>query len=122
MKVRRVSLEQLLKQLENSRMSSDLGKDILSTYDILRGCPFDRNEAASRIILNNAKHPDILASLSKGSRQHPVLPDSDTIPANEIRSGSTCSFRSSAGKQRVSLVMHWRKHEAEASCRNDLRY
>ena len=33
MKVRRVSLEQLLKQLENSRMSSDFGKDILSTYD-----------------------------------------------------------------------------------------
>ena len=79
MKVRRVSLEQLLKQLENSRMSSDLGKDILSTYDILKGYPFDRNEAASRIILNNAKHPGILASLSTGSRQHPVLPEGDVV-------------------------------------------
>ena len=93
MKVRRVSLEQLLKQLENSRMSSDLGKDILSTYDILCGCPFDRNEAASRIILNNAKHPGILASLSTGSRQHQVLPDSDTIPANEIRSRLNLQFQ-----------------------------
>ena len=93
MKVRRVSLEQLLKQLENSRMSSDLGKDILSTYDILRGCPFHRNEAASRIILNNAKHPDILASLSKGSRQHPVLPDSGAISANEIRSRLNLQFQ-----------------------------
>ena len=91
MKVRRVSLEQLLKQLENSRMSSDLGKDILSTYDILKSYPFDRNEAASRIILNNAKHPGILASLSKGSRQH--LPDSDTIPANEIRSRLNLQFQ-----------------------------
>lgn len=93
MKVRRVSLEQLLKQLENSRMSSDLGKDILSTYDILKGYPFDRNEAASRIILNNAKHPGVLASLSTGSRQHPVLSDSGTIPANEIRSRLNLQFQ-----------------------------
>lgn len=62
-------------------------------YDILRGCPFDRNEAASRIILNNAKHPGILASLSTGSRQYPVLPDSDTIPANEIRSRLNLQFQ-----------------------------
>ena len=84
MKVRSVSLEQLLKQLENSRMSSDLGKDI------------------------------------RGSIRYSRIPA--RFPQMKSEAGSTCSFRSSAGKQRVSLAMHWRKHEAEASCRNDLRY
>ena len=101
MKVRRVSLEQLLKQLENSRMSSDLGKDILSTYDILRGCPFDRNEAASRIILNNAKHPDILASLSKGSRQNPK--PAQPAVSGALPGSSECPWLCTGGSMKPKL-------------------
>ncbi len=66
MTARDLTMEQILIYLRDQKAISDLGKDILSTYDILCCNPFNRNDAASRIILNNAKHPEIRAVLALG--------------------------------------------------------
>ncbi len=66
MTARDLTMEQILIYLRDQKVISDLGKDILSTYDTLCCNPFNRNDAASRIILNNAKHPEIRAVLALG--------------------------------------------------------
>ena len=58
------AIDMLGEYLKNKKVLSDLEKDILSTVNICRKMPFEREEGRKKIIENNSKYPDICVSIN----------------------------------------------------------